>query len=128
MMIDLPPKIFRRSLMQCPGGCREAAGNVMFESILADVAKQALQPRNLDYTCAAEGFERIGGEGALAHIAADFPAQIVGGKARVTHGAGFDTADARSKGIRLADRTRDDLLEIHPDTFEEMFGQVTAVE
>jgi len=43
----------------------------MLEAVLADVREQRLVVRNLDHTVAAEGFERIVREAALADVGRD---------------------------------------------------------
>src|SRR5579863_5854417 len=46
-------------------------GDVMLEAVFADVTQQLLHVRNLDDSCAAEGFQRIIGKASFAHIATD---------------------------------------------------------
>ena len=45
----------------------------MLEAVLADVAQQLLQARNLHDAGAAEGLERVVGELAFADVAANLP-------------------------------------------------------
>ena len=80
------------------------------------------------YAGAAKGFQGIVCKTPLPGITADFAAQIVGGKPREAHRAGFNPADARAKGVFLAYCTGDDGLKIHHHFFEEMFRQIAAME
>ncbi len=90
--------------------------------------EQLLQLRNLRHARAAEGFERIVGEAARARVAANHAAPIVGGVARKAHRARLHAAHAGAEGVFLAHRAGNDLLVIHPHIFEEVLGQVGAVE
>ena len=54
-----------------PATVGEVGGDVVLEAVLADVAEQLLQARDFDHAGAAESFERIVGERALADVAAD---------------------------------------------------------
>ena len=65
---------------------------------------------------------------AFAHIAPHRSLAIIGRESGETHGAGFDPAHAGSKGILLANRAGNDLLEIHPHILEEVLRQIAAVE
>ncbi len=90
--------------------------------------QELLHVGNLDYPGAAKGFQGIVGKASLPGIAADFAAQIVGGKPREAHGAGFNAPDAGAKGVFLAYGAGDDGLKIHHHFFEEMFRQIAAME
>src|SRR5581483_5462703 len=77
---------------------------------------------------AAEGVQRIVSEAAIADIAADAAFAIARGETGVAHGRGFDAAHASTEGVQLADRSGNDLLEIHFDVGEEVLGEIAAVE
>jgi hypothetical protein len=49
----------------------EIGGGVVFEALLADVAEEFLQARDLDYAGSAEGLQRIVGEAAVAYVTSD---------------------------------------------------------
>lgn len=83
------------------GGDRgEICGDVMLEAVLADVTEKFLEMRDFYHAGAAEGFERIVGEFALADVAGTFSGEIVGGEARETHGAALDAAVGISEVAR----------------------------
>jgi hypothetical protein len=50
---------------------------VVLEAVLADVAEELLHVGDLDHAGAAEGVERVVGEGALADVAGEMPSILV---------------------------------------------------
>ena len=124
---DAPAQVARGA--SCTAARRRQVGrDVVLEAVFADVAQQALQVGDADYAGAAEGVERIVGEFAFADVAADLAFAVVGGEAGEAHGPGFDQAHAGAVSVFAAHGAGDDLLEIHLDGFEEMLGQIAAVE
>src|SRR5208282_553557 len=126
--VHIPAEISRGGFMHHRRNTGKIRGDVVLEALLADVAQQLLQSRNLHHTRAAKGFQWIVCKAAAAGIAADFAVHVVGRKTRETHGARFYPADAGSERVFLADRAGDDFLKIHLYVFEEMLRQVAAVE
>src|SRR3954454_22314267 len=92
--MHLPTQVLRRGLVHCGGGFAHVGGDVVLEAVLADVPEEVLQARDLDYPGAAEGLERVVGEGALADVAADLAGGVVGGEAGESHRGGLYLADA----------------------------------
>ena len=68
--VHRPAEVFAGGLVDGGGGGGEVGGDVVLEAVLADVAQQLLHVGDLDHAGAAEGVERIVGEGALADVAA----------------------------------------------------------
>jgi hypothetical protein len=73
-------------------------------------------------------FERVVGELAFAHIAANGAVAIVGREARETHRTRLHAAHARSVSVLAAHRAGDDLLEVHAAFLEEVLGEIAAME
>ena len=93
------------------------------------IAEEFLHVGDFDNAGAAEGVERVVGEGALAGVAGDAAGEVVGGKTREAHVAGLHGAVECAVGVLLAYRARDDELVVHLYAFaEEVLGQVGAVE
>src|ERR1700761_523286 len=113
MVVHAPAQIADGGFVDWTGYLRKIRRDVMFKALLADEAKQFLEPWNSGYPGASEGFEWIVGEFSLAYIASDLAVEVVGGESDVGHGAGFDAADAGAKGVLLAYRSGDDRLEVH---------------
>src|SRR5271168_860861 len=126
--VNVPAEIAGGGFVDGRGYRGEICGDVMFEAVFADVAEQFLEVRDFYYAGAAERFEGIVGEGALAYVAGNFSGAVVGGEARETHGTAFDAADAGAEGVVFADGAGDDFLKVHADILEKMFRQVAAVE
>src|SRR5579872_3876540 len=99
----------------------------MLESVLADVVQQFLQMRNLYHPNAAECIQRVAGEFSLADIAANYSGDVVGREAGKAHRARLHAAHNGAERVVLANRSRDDFLEVHADVLEEMLGQVAAM-
>src|ERR1035441_2789042 len=100
----------------------------MLEAFAANELQQFLQLRNLCYARAAKCIERIVGKFTRTRIASYHAAPIVGGVARVTHRARLYAAHAGAKRVELADGPGNDFLVVHLHVFEEMLGQIRAVE
>src|SRR5277367_5293802 len=90
MPMRLPTKIASGSLVHRGGDGGEIRGDMVLEAVFADVAQKLLHVRNLNHAGAAKRFQGIISERAPADVAADFPREVIGGKAREAHGAGFD--------------------------------------
>src|SRR5580658_3122398 len=58
-MVQAFPTHVPRGLVNSPGHIAEVRGDVVLETFAADVLQQLLQLRNLCYTCAAKGVQRI---------------------------------------------------------------------
>ena len=101
---------------------------MVLEALLADVAQQLLQLRDVGDAGTAEGLQRIARELAFANVATNAAMEVVGGEAREAHRAGLHAAHAGAEGVLLADGAGDDGLEVHDDVFEEVLGQIGAVE
>src|SRR5919204_341125 len=80
------------------------------------------------FSCAAEGFKRVIGEFARAHVALDRAMAVVGGEAGEAHGTGFDAPHAGAVSVLFAHGAGDNGLEIHAHVLEEVLGQVAAME
>src|ERR1700722_1730856 len=100
----------------------------MLESVLADVMQQLLQLRDLHHAYTAERIKGSTGERAFAYVSANHPGCVVGGEARKAHRPRFYAAHDCAERILLADRSGDDLLEVHAHVLEKMLGQVAAME
>src|SRR6185437_14035847 len=101
---------------------------MVLEAFSANVLQQLLQFRNLRHAGATEGFKWIVGEAPRPRVAADNSAPVVSGVARKAHRAGLHPAHAGTEGVRLADGAGDDLLVVHAYIFEEVLGEVGAME
>src|SRR5690349_5661086 len=97
-----PPQVAAGCLVHRTADLSQVGSDMVLKSLLADVAQQLLQSRDLDDAGAAEGIKRVIGELAFSHVAADFALPIVSREARETHGRGLDTADASAVGVFLA--------------------------
>src|ERR1700733_218250 len=106
----------------------EVGCDMVLEALAADVLEQLLQLGNLCHARATESGERIVSELARATVAANDAVAVIGGVPGIAHSSALDAAYAGTEGIVFADRAGDDLLEVHLDIFEEVFGQVGAVE
>ena len=89
MPVGGPVEVAGGGLVDGGGGGGEAGGDVVLEAVLADVAQQRLHVGDVDDACAAEGVERVVGEGPLADVALDGAREVVGGEAGEGHGAGL---------------------------------------
>ena len=76
--VHLPIEVARSGFVNDWRHAGEVRGNVVFESIFADVAQQLLQCWDLHNPSAAKSFERIIGEAAAAGVAADCSLRIIG--------------------------------------------------
>src|SRR5579859_6625426 len=101
MIVALPTKVADSGFVNSLRHFAEIGGNVMFESLMANVPEQLLQLRNFRHAGAAEGLERIVGELAWSCIAANHSAPIVGGVAGIRHRAGLHFAHAGAEGVLL---------------------------
>src|SRR4051812_12662503 len=124
---NVPAQVLRRRLMDRVGDVGEGAGDVVLESVLADVAEQRLKARDLDDTGAAERLEVIPGEFTLADVAGDPPGAVVRRESRESHGPRLHLSDDRSIGVLSPDRPGDDRLIVHRGIVEEIARQVAAV-
>src|SRR5277367_2141960 len=115
MPVGIPPKVAGRSFVNYSAHGGKISGDVVFESVFANVTKELLHPRNLDNSRAAKRFQRIVREVTGADVAADSAGAVVGGKARVTHRAGLNAAHASPESIVLSDGAGNDFLEVHLD-------------
>src|SRR5579871_2114597 len=100
----------------------------MFKAFTANVLQQLLKLRNLSYACPAEGLQWIVSEAPSAGISAHNASAIVGGVTRKAHRARLHTANASAEGVQLAHCASNDFLVIHLHIFEEVLGQVGAME
>src|SRR5580704_2229269 len=128
MVVDVPAEIAGGGFVDGMRYRGEICGYVMFEAVFADVAEQFLEMRDFYYAGAAESFEGIVSELALANISGDFACEVVGGETRETHRAALDAPYAGTESVVLADGAGDDFLKVHADVLEKMFRQVAAVE
>src|SRR5580704_487969 len=128
MIVALPSEVTNGCFVDCLRDFAEVSGNVMFETLMTDELEQPLQLRNLRHARAAEGLEGIVGELAWPGIAANDAAAIVGGVPCKGHRSGFHFAHAGAESVLLTHGAGNDLLVVHPDILEEMFGQVGAME
>src|SRR5689334_7622966 len=99
MQVHLPAQILTGSLMGGAGDRREVGGDVVFKSSFADVAQQALHPRNFDHARTTERVQRIIRELTIAHIAANNPGTVIRRKSRVAHRPFFHASDAGPEGV-----------------------------
>src|SRR5712692_2172176 len=125
--VDVPAEVAGGGFVNGRGDLGEIRGNVMLESVLADVTQEFLQVGNANHAGAPESLERIVSEFPFSDVTTDFPLPIIRRKTYKAHRAGFHLADTGSKGIFLADRAGDDLLKIHANVFEEVLRQIAAV-
>ena len=127
--MHLPAEVVGGGFIDGAGDCGEVGSNVMLEAVLADVAEELLHVGDFDDTCAAEGVERVVGEGAFAYVAGDLAGEVVGREAGEAHRAGLNRAVEGAVRVLLAHGARDDELVVHLHAFaEEVLGQVGAVE
>jgi len=77
MPVHGPVEVFGGGFVDRGGGGGEAGGDVVLEAVLADVAEELLHVGDLDHAGAAEGVERVVGEGALADVAGEMPSILV---------------------------------------------------
>src|SRR5438309_11192990 len=110
------------------GGGREIRCHVVLESVLTDVMQQGLEFGNPYYPNPPKGIERVIGELTLTDVAADGSGPVIGGEAGETHSTRLDPSHDSPEGIVLTNRAGDDLLEVHADVLEEVFGKIAAVE
>src|SRR5271154_1097315 len=128
MPVGIPPEIAGRSFVNYSADGGKISGDVVLESVFADVTKEFLHPRDLHDSRTAKSFQRVVREVTNADVAADSAGAVVGGKACVAHGAGLNATNTSPESIVLSDGTGNDFLEVHFDVTEEMLGQVAAVE
>ena len=87
-----------------------------------------MQASSPHHPVAAETLGSVVRRFALADVSAHATVQVVGRGAAERDGASLQFAHDRAKRILLAHRPGDDLLEVHFEIFEEILGQVRAVE
>src|SRR5207302_1989059 len=97
-------------------------------AVLTDVMQQGLEFGNPYYPNTAKRIQGVAGELPFADVTADGSGPVIGGEAGETHGAGLNSSHDSSEGIVLAHGAGDDLLEVHADVLEEVFGKIAAVE
>lgn len=114
--------------MEHSGNGGEIRSDVVLETVFTNVTEKFLHLRDLDYPGAPKGFQGIVSERTRADVTTNSPQPVIGGKARIAHQAGFNAPHAGAEGIILANRARNDLLIVHLDITEEMFGQVATME
>ena len=107
MMMAFPAQVPRR-LMHGFRNIAEVGRHVVLKALATNVLQQLLQLRNFRHARAAKSFQRIVGEFTLACIAAHHAAPIVGGVARIGHGARLYAPHASAEGIFLAHRAGND--------------------
>ena len=89
MPVGGPVEVAGGGFVDGGGGGGEAGGDVVLEAVFADVAEERLHVGDVDDAGAAEGGERVVGEGSLADVALDGAREVVGGEAGEGHGAGL---------------------------------------
>src|SRR4029077_12917475 len=104
--VHFPTKVACGGFVHGGSHGRKVGGDVMFETVFADIPQQLLEPRNFNDSGTTKGLKRIVREPAAAGVAANSAATVVGRKAREAHGAGLHLPHARSKGIVLPNGTR----------------------
>src|SRR5271154_5765396 len=128
MPVGIPPEIAGRSFVNYSADGGKISGDVVLESVFADVTKEFLHPRDLHDSRTAKSFQRVVREVTSTGVTANSAGAVVGGKACVAHGAGLNATNTSPESIVLSDGTGNDFLEVHFDVTEEMLGQVAAVE
>ena len=119
MAIDFPAHVCAEGLGNCVGFLAQIHGYMMFKAHLADVLHEVLEIRYLHHAVAAERFELVVCEFALACIGTDNAGDIVRGCSAEGCLVGGYLADDGAIGVFLADGAGDNLLIVHPGTFEE---------
>lgn len=89
MVVHLPVEVAGGSFVDRRGNAGEVGGDVVFESVFADVAQKFLQAQDFHHPRTTEGVQWIVGEAAAARVTANGAVGIVGGEAREAHRAGF---------------------------------------
>ena len=51
---------------------------MVLKTVLANIAEQFLEPRDLHYAESAKGIQRVVGKGPLADIGGDFTGKVIG--------------------------------------------------
>src|SRR5271170_3654133 len=120
MPVGIPPEIAGRSFVNYSADGGKISGDVVLESVFADVTKELLHPRDLDDSRTAKSFQGVVREVTGPDVTANSAGAVIGGKARVAHGAGFNATNTSAESIVLSDSAGNDLLEVHFDITEEM--------
>src|ERR1700722_2491703 len=126
--VCIPAEISTARLMNYSTNSGEIRGDMVLESVFANVVKKLLHSRNLDDPGAAKSFQRIIRERSPADVSTNSSRLVIRREACIAHRAGFNAAHAGTEGIVLANGTGDDLLIVHLDVTEEVLRQITAVE
>src|SRR5271155_239927 len=128
MPVGVPSKVAGRGFVNYSADGGKISGDVVLESVFADVTKELLHTRDLDDSRTAKRLQGVIREVTGADVTANSAGAVIGGKARVAHGAGFNATNTSAESIVLSDGTGNDLLEVHLHITEEMLGQVAAME
>src|SRR5437016_5891270 len=128
MVIYSPAEVGGQGVVDGFGDGHLGSSDVVFEAVLADIAQEFLELRNLDHAVAAKGIERIGGKLPLPDITGDATAKIIGRNAAISERPRADAADDRAIGVFFANCAGNDFLIIHLLLNKEGLRQIGTME